>query len=383
MPTDRRPSVGPLTFAVVADLHFGLARARFQGDTAVAAARVNAALARSLRAVRTIRFPADGGVAAGQPVGVLAAVAVAGDIANRAEGGVQPGATSWEEFLNVFVAPLERAVPRIPVYVAAGNHDASNAVGFTPTLMPPTDTAPMSGLRVRMPGVRRDTLRPFDYRRDRIHFVVDLGGVQLMVLHIWPDSEERRWMEQELAMIPDSVPVLLLTHDPPVPDVKHFLPREGETGNEGFQSLLAERWAPLAERRGLPGMDGPEASGTYAAFLALLARHRNVRAYFHGHVNYTEFYDIRDDDRQVSVPAFRVDSPLKGRDSANDDARLSYLIVSVATDRQTMTVREYRWSAPAELRWGPRCTVPLRALQATGEAPRIRSCTANQQVPPG
>lgn len=364
--TAQRPGE-PFTFALVSDLHYGLTRPRFLGDSAVPAWRVNAALADVLRALPIRTLPDDGGVQAGAVVGDLAFVAVTGDIANRAEGGVQPAAVSWREFLTTFVQPLsrDRRAP-LPVFAAAGNHDASNAIGYVPALAPSVDTTAMSGLYRRaerqdeqaLLTAEHDPLRqPFDYARDRVHYVRWVGGVAIMVLHIWPDAGEREWMERELAMIPDTVPVLLFAHDPPLVDPRHFTaPDGGPPGTGGFQGLLTERWRgePLPAAR-------LEGSRTLEEFRALLRRHRNIRAYFHGHENWTEYHALRDADGTPLLPAFRVDSPLKGRDSAGDDAKLAFLLVSIDADRRHLTVREYRWALPPDMSpWGAEISIPLR-----------------------
>jgi|GEM_PF-390243 len=316
------------------------------------------ALAAAVRALPGTRLPDDTGVHAGQPIGELGFVAVTGDIANRAEPGVQSAAASWQEFLDTFVAPLNagRAAP-LPMIVATGNHDASNAIGYVPALTPRTDTAAMAGLLRLIDPVQYAQRPPFDYTRDRIHYVRRLDGVALMVLHIWPDSAERAWMEQELSSIPDSVPVLLFAHDPPMVDISHFTaPGGGPPGTGGFQALLTEQWqgAPLPGARF-------EGSPTLEGFRELVRRHRNVRAYFHGHQNWTEFHALREADGTALLPAFRVDSPLKGRDSATDDTKLSFLVVTLDAARQRLTVREYRWDhVSAASRWGPQATILLR-----------------------
>lgn len=354
----RSESAAAIHFVLVSDLHYGLARTRFRGDSAVSAAKVNAALAAAVRALPGTRLPDDTGVHAGQPIDELGFVAVTGDIANRAEPGVQSAAASWQEFLDTFVAPLNagRAAP-LPMIVATGNHDASNAIGYVPALTPRIDTAAMAGLLRLIDPVQYAQRPPFDYTRDRIHYVRRLDGVALMVLHIWPDSAERAWMEQELSSIPDSVPVLLFAHDPPMVDISHFTaPGGGPPGTGGFQALLTEQWqgAPLPGARF-------EGSPTLEGFRALVRRHRNVRAYFHGHQNWTEFHALREADGTALLPAFRVDSPLKGRDSATDDTKLSFLVVTLDAARQRLTVREYRWDhVSAASRWGPQATILLR-----------------------
>lgn len=88
--------------------------------------------------------------------------------------------------------------------------------------------------------------------------------------------------------------------------------------------------------------------------------HPRIRAYFHGHNNANEFYIFTGPDSAVALKTFRVDSPMKGKRSAEDESKLSFQIVVIAPKKGTMTVREYRWNAPRGAEWGASSTVSLR-----------------------
>src|SRR5450432_2673761 len=64
---------------------------------------------------------------------------------------------------------------------------------------------------------------------------------------------------------------------------------------------------------------------------AFVKAHPNIKAYFHGHNNGNEFYDWRGVDSDVTLPTFRVDSPMKGAVSGNDETKLSFQLVSIDT----------------------------------------------------
>jgi hypothetical protein len=70
-----------------------------------------------------------------------------------------------------------------------------------------------------------------------------------------------------------------------------------------------------------------------------------TRAHFRGHDN-----------------TFRVDSPMKGAVSADDETRLSFHVASIDTATLQLTVRECLWNATPDapsLSWGDSRTVSL------------------------
>ena len=59
---------------------------------------------------------------------------------------------------------------------------------------------------------------------------------------------------------------------------------------------------------------------------------------------------------------FRVDSPMKGAVSADDETRLSFQVAEIDPSTQMLTVRECLWNqdpAHPSLTWGESKTVPL------------------------
>ncbi|MCC8189053.1 MAG: hypothetical protein LIP77_00255, partial [Planctomycetes bacterium] len=91
-----------------------------------------------------------------------------------------------------------------------------------------------------------------------------------------------------------------------------------------------------------------------------IGRHPQIIAYFHGHEHENLFYLWRGPDGDLSLPTVMVDSPMKGKVSAEDETRLSFQSVAVDTVARCLTVREVRWnttpSAPA-ITWGDSFTI--------------------------
>jgi hypothetical protein len=123
-----------------------------------------------------------------------------------------------------------------------------------------------------------------------------------------------------------------------------------------FENLLGDRFADgptvdapdLAERRGLE---------------AFLHAHPSITAYFHGNSNWNQFYDWTGPGHSVALHTFRVDSPMKGAISAQDETALSFHVVVIDSLARTMTVRECRWNArpgaASTIAWGGSVTVAL------------------------
>jgi len=195
-------SVGAIRFIVISDVHYGITRQTFRGAYDVPAATVNAAMKAAMNALPRSLVPQDGGLGAGAAVGAIDFVAVTGDIANRAENGVQSAATSWQQFTHDFLVGLTLTTAdrrRTPVWAVPGNHDASNAIGHTRPLVPETDATSMAQLYNRMvkPPVKRTTTT-YNYTTDKVHFSRDVRGVHFAFLNIWPDSAERGWLDGDL-----------------------------------------------------------------------------------------------------------------------------------------------------------------------------------------
>jgi len=98
-------------------------------------------------------------------------------------------------------------------------------------------------------------------------------------------------------------------------------------------------------------------------FVAMLKRHKNIVAYFHGNDNRNQFYTYPGPDNDVSLNVFRVDSPMKGSvsgkdaaDGIGDPSKLSFQVVTIDSAAKNMTVREYLWNTKT---WGASRTVSL------------------------
>jgi hypothetical protein len=366
-----RASTAPpavLQFVFTSDSHFGLTRKVFRGRANVGAALVNEALVATINTLPSAMLPKDGGIGGGAPVGPVDFVANGGDIANREEttnaGQIQPASVSWSEFERVYVQGVhlrDHAGAAAPVYVVPGNHDVSNAIGFHRPMSPATDASSLIGIYNLMmrPAVAL-TPAAFSYPRDRVQTSRDIGGIHFVFLTVWPDSSERSWMDRDLASVPPSTPVMVITHDQPEAEAKHFtnpVGRHDINAADKFENLLVD---------GLedgPTIDAPPVR-EQSAFESFLAAHLNVTAYFHGNSNWNQFYDWTGPDQSVVLHAFRVDSPMKGDFSASDEARLSFQLATIDMASRRMTVREVLWNAHkgasgTEIIWGASTTVAL------------------------
>ena len=262
----------------------------------------------------------------------------------------------WELFMTQYGGGLtvkDRQGRAAELLAVPGNHDMTNAVGFFRPMFPATDDGAMRAMLERATGESVKTSDP--YAR-RVTLSRERGGLHLLLVGIWPDAASRDWMERELKAMPGGEPVLLFTHMPPDLTANRLTNPNGAhdiNARDRFENLtpdvasvrsVTER--PIREHREL------------AAFLGA---HPSIRAYFHGHENYNEFYDWQGPDHSLSLPTFRVDSPMKGDVSAGDETELSFLLISANTDAGLMTVREALWNtnASATTTWGQTRTVTL------------------------
>jgi Calcineurin-like phosphoesterase len=309
------------------------------------------------------RLPQDGGAASGERIGHLDGILITGDIANRQERGIQPAAVSWRQFeadYDHLVRTKDRHAQPTPLLLGPGNHDVSNAVGYWRPVQPATDASSMAGIYNRMikPAHPR-TAATYNYMTDKIHYVRDVSGIRLMFVDCWPDSTEQAWMEAQLKDLRPGTPVLLFTHSNPDVEARFFTNPNGSHGIDSidrFENLLPEIYqdghtvkdSAVIEQRGL------------AVFLE---HHPEIKAYFHGHNNYTEYYRWEGPDKNISLPCFRVDSPMKGKFSSKDETLLSFEVITIDMGKNTMTVRECLWNTvsgnPSVLKWGQAKTMDL------------------------
>jgi len=312
-------------------------------------------------------FPKDGGLRSAERIGAIDFLAEGGDVANRAEvaSHVQRPSESWAQFRADYIEGLTIRNPsggRSDVFVVPGNHDASNAVGYYKEMSPAVDKTPMAEIynRLMKPAVPR-TPATYDYARDKVLASRDIRGVHFVFLTVWPDSAGRAWMDADLARLGSratGVPVIIITHDQPEAESKHFRNPNGAhdiNATNMFENLLVDT---LADGRAVSSSDTIEQS----AFEAFVRRHPNVSAYFHGNSNWNQFYDWTGPSHSVILHTFRVDSPMKGAVSSKDETKLSFQVVTIDMASRTMTVRECLWNADparpaAAVAWGGSTTV--------------------------
>jgi hypothetical protein len=351
-------------FVFSADAHYGLTRRAFRGAANVPAHIVNMALVAKINGLPDARFPADGGVRAGEQIGAIDFVVEGGDMTNREEqtgaAAIQSAAVSWSQFAADYFGGLtvtNRHGERSPLYVVPGNHEASNAVGFYKPMSPPIDRTPMIEIFNRMLKPHPvKTTATFDYKRDRVLYSMDAGGVHFLFQQVWPDSSGRAWMEHDLASVSGRVPAVIFVHDQPDAEAKHFKNPNGPyniNAVDQFENLLSDTLA-----------DGPsitaESTIEQTALERFLKRHSNISAYFHGNSNWNEFYEWTGPTHSIQLHTFRVDSPMKGHDSADDETKLSFHVASIDTSSMLMTVRECLWNQGPGVVWGASKTVALR-----------------------
>ena len=86
------------------DVHFGITRPAFDGDSNVPSVKVNARLVSKINHLPALSLPLDEGVDAGRTVGPIDYVMISGDIANREESpskalpppGTSSVTTTWK-----------------------------------------------------------------------------------------------------------------------------------------------------------------------------------------------------------------------------------------------------------------------------------------------
>jgi predicted MPP superfamily phosphohydrolase len=180
------------------DAHYGITRQQFRGDTAVAGHIVNAALVKQINTLPAMVLPADGGINAGNTVGGIDYVIEGGDIANRMEIPIQSAAISWSQFETDYMKSLNikgHDGKPATLLMVPGNHDISNAIGFTKPMKPLTDPTSMVSIYNLMlkPAVPL-TNATYDYAVDKINYSRNIHGIHFEFITLWPDSAERIWI---------------------------------------------------------------------------------------------------------------------------------------------------------------------------------------------
>jgi len=323
------------------DLHFGLNRNSFRGNTQVTSYAVNAEMLKAMAGLVNSQLPTDGKIGSGEKITSISALIIAGDIVNRQEIGIQSARKSWDEFASLYISknlfPAQKKQPQI--FLLPGNHDVSNMVGYHKPMDPLLDTSSYLGMyRFMFPDSNQVT--KINYPKNRIHYSKDLTGIHFVFLNLWPDSAERKWMDEDLSRLDSSTPVVLFAHSFPDVEARFFInPNTDHSVNskDKFENLLSEAFK-----------DGIQVSDTakleQQAFAEFVSRHPTIKAYFHGHANFTEFYTWSGPDSSLQLPCIRVDSPLKGKFSAKDESQLSFELITIDSTNRSIIIRECFWN---------------------------------------
>ena len=343
---------------VTADLHYGITRV-FRGNVADAST-VNKAMVQKINTLPDEVFPSDGGVNAGKKIQFIDYVAINGDITNRQQSGVQSATASWSQFNADYLNGItlkNKNNQNAGFLLTCGNHDVSNAIGYYKSLTPATDNTAMVNIyNLMLKPSTPKTSTTYNYSTDKPNYSKDVVGVHLMFIAMWPDSANRVWMEKDLANVSSTTPVLIFTHDPAAGEPTHFtnpLSDHGLTAN--YEDELEETCkSTLTLQR---------------EFSTFLKAHSNIKAYFHGHTNYNEFYTFTGYDGDLNLQVYRVDSPMKGAisgddapDARGDETQLSFQVIAINGKSKTLTVRECLWNVTgvtSKITWGLTSTVAL------------------------
>jgi len=350
------------------DSHYGITRKNFQGATSVNAQIVNAAMVSRMNGMSSVLFPSDNGISAGQTVGPIDYLINTGDIANRQETGIQPAADSWAQFAADYLNGLtlkNRFNQKTSILLCPGNHDVSNAIGFYKTMNPLTDNTSMFNIYNYMfnPSTPKDA-STYNYTTDKINYSKNIGGVHFMFVTLWPDSANRTWMDEDLASVSATTPVVIFTHDQPDIETKHL---HNPNGDHGVNS--ADMFENMVEEI---CKDGTSVSAPSTIeqrdFANYVKSHPNIKAYFHGNSNSNEYYIYRGPDNNIALRTIRVDSPMKGDISSKDETKLSYQVISLDSVSRNMTVRECLWNptatSGAPVKWGASITFALSKVDS-------------------
>lgn len=355
-------------FVFTADEHYGITRKTFRSEKNVDATVANAALVSAMNGISNLTFALDGGVNEGKNVGPVDFIAIGGDIGNRQEGtrekAIQSSVVSWGQFKRDYIDGISLKNDKgaaTPIYIIPGNHDVTDAIGFYKPMYPATDATVMANIYNMMMSpsvpVTKDNFNP---AVDRIHFSEDFSGIHFIFITMWPDAKERAWIEQDLASVPETTPVILFAHDEPNVESKHFINPNGThdlNAKDKFENVLSEQFSSGRS------IDDPSTK-EQETLENFLTKHRNISAYFHGNDHWRHYSEWTGVDNTIVLHVFGVDSPMKGTVSASDEKKLSFYLVTIDSSLRLMTVRNCLWNAdpsnPAQgVTWDDAITVAL------------------------
>jgi predicted MPP superfamily phosphohydrolase len=357
-------------FVYTSDLHYGISR-MFRGAEKTDASVINKTMINQMNTLPTATFPADAGVNAGKKVGSIDYVLVTGDITNRQQTGIQSATASWAQFSADYLKDgftlKNKKNEKVSFLLACGNHDVSNAIGYPKPMSPLTDAASMVNIyNLMLAPATPKTNETYNYATDKINYTREIAGVHFMFVTMWPDSANRVWMEKDLANVSLTTPVIILTHDEPECEGKHFTNPNGNhdiNAADKFENLLEEKMKDGTITKSPTTIE-------QRGFASFIKAHKNIKAYFHGNTNFNEFRSYNGPDKDIDLKIFRVDSPMKGevsgldaKDGKGDESKLSFQVISLDGDTKTLTVRECLWNttgATSPLVWGETTTISLK-----------------------
>jgi predicted MPP superfamily phosphohydrolase len=363
-------SNGVVQFVYTSDLHYGIFRT-FRGEQHVESSTVNQAMIRQMNTLLAVIFPSDGGVNAGKKVGSIDYMIITGDITNRQQIGIQSATASWAQFsadyLTGGITLKNSKNEKVPILLACGNHDVSNAIGYPKPMSPLTDAAAMVNIyNLMIQPLTPKTTETYHYNTDKINYTRDIAGVHFMFVTMWPDSANRVWMEKDLAKVNLATPVIIFTHDEPECVTKHFTNPNGShdiNTTDKFENLLEEKLKDGTTTK-------TETTIEQRSFSKFIKAHKNIKAYFHGNTNFNEFRSYKGTDNDIDLKIFRVDSPMKGeisglqaKDGKADETKLSFQVISLDGEKKILTVRECLWNTTgvnSPLVWGQTATISLK-----------------------
>ncbi|MDB4904075.1 MAG: hypothetical protein JWQ63_3356 [Mucilaginibacter sp.] len=361
-------SNAPIEIVFTSDAHYAITRKAFRGDTNVNSHIVNTTMISQINNLPTLNLPADNGVGAGNNIGYIDYLIEGGDIANRMEIPYQSAAASWAQFETDYFSGItlkDQQHKPIKFFVIPGNHDITNAIGYYRQMQPLTDPSSMVKIyNMMLKPAKPMTNEIYNYATDKINYSRNIKGIHFVFITLWPDSAERIWMEKDLKTVAKTTPVIIVTHDQPTCEAKHFtnpVAPHNMTKQNKFENLTAEYYKEGNAAAADDGSTDIEQRG----WVRFLKAHPNIKAYFHGNSNWNEFYVYKGPDNDVALPVFRVDSPMKGKYSAKDETKLSFQLISIDPKTKDMTVRECLWNTnpsdpSAKVIFGDSKTVSLK-----------------------
>jgi hypothetical protein len=342
-------------FVFTSDPYFGINRKTFHEEKNVDARYANREMIAKINALPNQSFPKDGEFKSGQMIGGFDFLVVGGNIAHRMEASLitQTAKASWKEFDKEYLQSLTLKAPEgttTPVYMTPGVHDQANAIGYYKRLDPKTDPSVMVEIYNRMVNPSSPiTNEIYDAKKNRVHYSRTVKGVHLIFVNVWPDSTERAWIEQDLQTLAKGTPVLLFSNIEPDAGAKYFTNPNGKhdvNKNDKFENVIGELFQG--------GTKVEDKAIVHERALAdFVKKHIEIKGYFHGNVGMTDIKVWMGPDYDFMLPAFSVDSPVKGDRSAKDENLVSFLVVNVDLDSKQISARECRWNANPILKDGP------------------------------